>query len=182
MAGDTFSDSDSAPVPKFLNQGPAILQIWESDSCSDSGCNNRSNRNLPMFLPKKWPHRILLLLNWKSDSRSGFSQIFDSGSGSEIKTQNPAGVDSGNPDPVPPLLYTRDNRIVNFTIRSYPVFQKWYPIRILFWLNSYYAYPKTIWKCIVIHNIHFLCCVYFALWGKITVGAFLPLAEHNWLK
>jgi len=84
----TFTDSDSAPVQKFLNPVPdpvpAILQIWESDSCSDSGYNHRSNRNLPMFLPKKWPHRLLLLPNWKSDSRSGsgFSQIFDSGSGS----------------------------------------------------------------------------------------------------
>jgi len=45
--GVTFSDSDSAPVLKFLNpdRGPAILQIWESDSCSDSGYNHRSNRN-----------------------------------------------------------------------------------------------------------------------------------------
>jgi len=34
--GVTFSDSDSAPVPKFLNPGPVIIQIWESDSCSDS--------------------------------------------------------------------------------------------------------------------------------------------------
>jgi len=30
-----------------------------------------------------------------------FSQIFDSGPGSEQKPQNPAGVDSGSPDPVP---------------------------------------------------------------------------------
>jgi len=98
---------------KILNPGPdpgpTILQIWESDSCSDSGCNHRSNRNLPMFLPRKWPHRLLLLPNWKSysGSGSGFSQIFDSGSGSgsERKTQNPAGVDSGYPDPVPPLPY-----------------------------------------------------------------------------
>jgi len=38
--------------------------------------------------------------------RSGFSQIFDSGSGSgsERESQNPAGVDSGNPDPVPPVV------------------------------------------------------------------------------
>jgi len=28
----------------------------------------------------------------------------------------------------------------------------------------------------------FLCCVYFALLGKITAGAILPLAKHNWLK
>ena len=110
MAGVTSSDSDSAPVPKFLNPGPdrAILQSWESDSRSDSGCNHRSNRNLPMYFLKKWPHRLLLLPKWKSDSGSGFSQIFDSvsGSGSERKTQKPAGVDAGNPDPVPPRLET----------------------------------------------------------------------------
>jgi len=58
------------------------------------------------------------LRNDHSDSGSGFSQIFDSRSGSdrkekkekrrilpesERKTQNPAGEDSSNPDPVPPL-------------------------------------------------------------------------------
>jgi len=109
VAGVTFSDSDSAPVPKFLNPDPAILQIWESDSCSDSGYSHRSNRNLPMFFPKKRPQRFLLLPKWKSGSGfgSGFPKIIDSGSGSgsERKTQNPAGVDSGNPDPVPPLIY-----------------------------------------------------------------------------
>jgi len=59
-----------------------------------------------MFLPEKWPHRLLLLPKLKSDfgSGSGFSQIFDSGSGSEQKPQNPAGVDSGSPDPVPNLV------------------------------------------------------------------------------
>jgi len=40
----------------------------------------------------------------ESDSGSGFSEIFDSGSGSERKTQNPAGIDSGTPDQVPPLV------------------------------------------------------------------------------
>jgi len=110
VAGVTFSDSDSAPVAKFLNPGPdpAILQIWESDSCSDSGYNHPSNRNLPMFLPKQWPHGLLLLPKWKKwrQIRVRFSQIFDSGSGSgsEIKTQKPTAVDSSNPDPVPPLL------------------------------------------------------------------------------
>ena len=72
VAGVTFSDSDSAPVPKFLNPnpdpGPASLQIQESDSCLDSGYNHRSKRHLPMFLPKKLLHRLLLLLKWKSDS------------------------------------------------------------------------------------------------------------------
>ena len=47
VAGVTVSDSDSVPVPKFWNPGPdpgpAIFQIWESDSCSDSGCNHQSN-------------------------------------------------------------------------------------------------------------------------------------------
>jgi len=44
--------------------------------------------------------RLLLLLKMKSDSGSGFSQIFDlgSGAGSERKTQDPAGIDSGTPD------------------------------------------------------------------------------------
>jgi len=41
VVGVTFTDPDSAPVPKFLNPGPdpglAILEIWESDSCSHSG-------------------------------------------------------------------------------------------------------------------------------------------------
>ena len=65
--------------PKFLNPGAAIFQTWESDSCSDSGYNHRSNRNLPMFFLKKSSHRLLLLTKLKSDygSGSGFSQIFD---------------------------------------------------------------------------------------------------------
>jgi len=71
----------------WCGSGSSILQIWESDSCSDFGYNRRSYPNLPMFLPKKWPHRLRLLPKWKSDSesRSGFSQIFDSGSGCEKK-------------------------------------------------------------------------------------------------
>jgi len=36
--------------------------------------------------------------------RVWFSQILDSVYRSESKSQNPAGVDSGTPDPVPPLL------------------------------------------------------------------------------
>jgi len=66
MAGVTFSDSDAAPVPTFLNpdQGPKVFQIWKSDSCSDSGYH-RSKRNLPIFLLKKWPRRFLLCQNLK---------------------------------------------------------------------------------------------------------------------
>jgi len=96
--------------------GLAILQIWESDSCSDSGYNHRSSRNLPMFLLTKWPCRVLLLPKLKIDSGSGsgFSQIFDSGF--ERKTQNSAVVDSGNPYPAPRLAcrgYTFDRRAFN---------------------------------------------------------------------
>jgi len=38
------------------------------------------------------------------DTGSGFSQNFDSGLGTQRKTQNPTGVDTGTPVPVPPLL------------------------------------------------------------------------------
>ena len=52
----------------------------------------------------------LLLPKLKSDSGSGssFSQNFDSEPGSrcERKRKNPAGVDSGTPDPWPPLVST----------------------------------------------------------------------------
>jgi len=57
---------------------------------------------------KKWPSRLLLLPKLRSDSGSGWgsSQNFDSGCGSgSKKIQNPAGVDSGTPDPWPPLRY-----------------------------------------------------------------------------
>jgi len=79
MTGVSFPDSTSAPVPKFLNsdQGPVIFLIWESDSCSDSGYNHRSNRNSPMISQKKWPHRFLLLLKLKSDSGPWSSEISD---------------------------------------------------------------------------------------------------------
>jgi len=93
---------------KIPDPGPTIFQIWESYSCSDSSYIHRSNRNLPMFLLKELPHRFLLLPKLKSDSGSGFSQIFDSGSGSGFKrkTEDRAGVDSGTLYPVPLLSWT----------------------------------------------------------------------------
>jgi len=48
VAGVTFSDSDSTPVPKILRLGLEIFQIRESDSCSDFSYH-RSQPNLPMF-------------------------------------------------------------------------------------------------------------------------------------
>jgi len=121
VAGVTFSDSDSAPILKVLNPGPdsksgpdpgpEIFQIWESDPCSDSGYNHRSNHNLPMFLLKKRPHRLLLLPKLKSDCGSGsrFSKIVDSGPGSERKTQNPA---------VPPLVCTNIKKVDSHCCRT----------------------------------------------------------------
>ena len=58
-----------------LTPGPGNFKIWESASCSDSCCH-RPNRNLPMFLLRKWPCRPLLLPKLKSDPGSGFSHIF----------------------------------------------------------------------------------------------------------
>jgi len=51
-AGVTFSDFDSAPVPKFLIPAPKMFQIWESDSCLNTG-NHRCNRNSAMLLIKQ---------------------------------------------------------------------------------------------------------------------------------
>jgi len=39
-------------------------------------------------------------------------------------------------------------------------------------------YPKVY--CDAQHT--FLCCVHFALLGKITAEVILPLAEHDWLQ
>jgi len=84
------SFSDSAPVPKFLNPGPSIFQIWESDSCSESGYNHQSNLNLPIFLLKKWQHRLLLLPKLKNDSGPFFPKFLTPVQiRSEGKTQNP---------------------------------------------------------------------------------------------
>ena len=96
----TFSDSGSAPVPKILNMDPGlvIFRIWESNSCSDYSYHSWSNQNVSMLLLMKWPRRLLLLRQLKSESGSV--------SRSERKMQNPARVASGIPDLWPPLLQT----------------------------------------------------------------------------
>ena len=75
-AGVTFSDS--APVPKFLNPdpGPAIFQIWQSDSCSDPGHNHRSNRNLPMFYLRNDHTDPCYCRNWKVTPSPVFPKCF----------------------------------------------------------------------------------------------------------
>jgi len=96
--GVNFADFEFAPVPKFLNPEPGpvpdLFQIWESDSCSDSGYH-QSSWEFTHILLKKLPNRLLQLPKLKSDPGfgSGLSQMFDSGT--ERKVQNPAGVDSG---------------------------------------------------------------------------------------
>jgi len=92
---------------KNFESGSGNFSIWESASCSNSGYH-WSNQNLSMFLLKKWPRRLLPLPKLKSRSGSGFPQNFYSGS--ERKTQNPARVDSGTPDPWPPLQDSTPHR------------------------------------------------------------------------
>jgi len=91
VAGVTFSDSDSVPVTKLLN--PEIFQIWKFDSCSVSGYH-RYNRNLPIFLLKKWPRRLCYCRNWKltPDSCPFFHKFFTPDPGPEEK-RSPDGVD-----------------------------------------------------------------------------------------
>jgi len=80
----TFSVFDPAPVPKVLNPAtgpsPQNFQIWESDSCSDSGYH-RCNRNSAMFLfmiRHIWKPGRLLKMKSGSGSESRFSQILAS--------------------------------------------------------------------------------------------------------
>ena len=109
VAGLNFSDSHSAPVPKFLYPGPCpvIFQIWKSDSCSDPGYyHHGSNWNLPTFLLNKWQHRRLLLPKLKSDPGSGHcvSQIFDS----RIRVWKKRRIlPESTPDPWSPLAWRR---------------------------------------------------------------------------
>ena len=103
-----------------------------------AGFNHRSYRNLAMYLTKKWPHRLLLLPKWQSDSGSGsgFSQIFDSGS--ERKTQNLFGVDSGTPDLVPPLVVYHDCKVYTENLH-----QSWSSLKQKCWL----IFVQTKWVC-----------------------------------
>jgi len=79
----TFSDSNSAPVTKFLNTDlgldPASFQIWESDFCSYSSYHHRSNRNLPVFLLKKYNTDSCYCRNWKMTLGPDFPNFFTLG-------------------------------------------------------------------------------------------------------
>ena len=52
------------------------------------------------------------------------------------------------------------------------------PVLLKIILSITEHYPKVY--CVAQHI--FFGSVYFALLGKITAGALLPLAEHDWLK
>jgi len=92
----TFSESDSAPVSKFLNR----ISFRIRESYSNSGSHGSNWEFTHVLLTKLW-RRFLLLQKLKRDYGSGygFLQIFDSGS--ERKTQYPYGVGSGTLVPWP---------------------------------------------------------------------------------
>jgi len=83
VAGVTFSDSDSAPVPQFLNpdSGPdtEIFQIWESYSSSDSSYH-RSNRNLPVLYLRNDHADSYYCQNWEVDPGPVFNNFFTAAS------------------------------------------------------------------------------------------------------
>jgi len=85
VAGVTFSDSDSASIPKFLNPTPVQNPATIIDQTV----------LYPCFYLRNDRKDSCCCRNWKVTPGVGFgfSQIFDSGS--ERKTLNPAGVDSG---------------------------------------------------------------------------------------
>ena len=78
----------------------------------------------------------------------------------------------------------RDDRIVDF---CYPILS-WFwkmisvsnpnPVLVKIILSVSEDYPELYYDA----QHTFLCSVYFALWGKITVEVVLPVAEHDWLQ
>ena len=89
-----------------------------------------------------------------------------------------------SPDPCSSLVCscTRDDRIVDF---HYPILSCFWkmisvsdpnPVLVEIILSVSENYPKVY--CDAQHT--FLCCVYFASWGKITAGAILPLDTIGW--
>ena len=78
--------------------GPKNLQIWESDTCSiQPKSSNVFTYEMPFVKNTQTPAAQKIKTDY--ESRPNFSHNFDSGSRSERKTQDPAGVDSGTQDP-----------------------------------------------------------------------------------
>ena len=150
------TSSDPALVSKTLNPGAEIFQLWESDSCSDSGYH-WSNRECThvlllrkwprrlllcthVLLLRKWPRRLLLLLKLKRDSGSGFLQNFDSGSEEKRRI-----LPESTPDPWPPMILagiaayaaTKQTTILIFRARCQPngsTFAKYSIVKL--WCNA----------------------------------------------
>ena len=80
--------------------------------------------------------------------------------------------------------HARDDRIVDFYYPILSCFCKRIsvsnpnPVLVEIILSVSEKYPKVYCDA----HYTFLCCVYFALLGKLSTGAILPLAKHNWLK
>ena len=79
------------------------------------------------------------------------------------------------------MVPNRDDRIVDFYYPILSCFLKMIsdpnPVLVEIILSVSENYPEVY--CVAQHT--FLCSVYFTLIGKITAGAILPSAEHNWL-
>ena len=126
-----------------------------------------------MFLLKKWPRRLLLLGKLKSDYTSALSQIFDTGT--ERKTQNPAGDNSGSNGHLCFVAVAhRDDLIVFFS----------YPILSCFWKMLSISGPNHGLVDIVLSvsesvlwfttNIFVLCL--FCLTGQNNCWSYFPFS------
>ena len=111
LAGEVTGVTFQTPTPPlFQNFSIRIQKFYKLENPTPVQTPvtvyRRSNRNLPMSLLKKWDDHAdsCYCRNWKATPDPGpfFSQRFGSGSAPERKMQNPAGVDSGTQNPVPP--------------------------------------------------------------------------------
>ena len=104
VAGVIFSGS--APVPKFLkpDPGPESLKIGESDSCSNSATIDPT-RICPCFYLRKDHADSYYCRNWKVTPAPDFHKFSTSDPGPKKNVES-CGVDSGTPDPWPPLKST----------------------------------------------------------------------------
>ena len=138
------------------------------------------------FLKKKYPTRIRIkkfwnrsgVEVWKTDSGHlcNAAEVFGLwffGSGVKRKfwfakflTSHQRWSDSGFSLSDPNLFSKNDIRI-----RSESCFGWNHTIRI-----------RKLSENVLWCTTYILCCAYFALLGKITAGAILPLAQHKWLK
>ena len=151
-------------------------------------CETRVVRTIAMFIASqqflvfnisdscwKSSHNLWTLPNHNSRSLEGLGFQACHSASAEFPT---------TPFRKPSVLGDRDDRIVHFL----------YPILSCFWKMISVSDPNPVLVEIILSVSEnylkvycdaqhtFLCCVYFASWGKITAGAILPLAKHDCLK